>query len=413
MVLVTLGSHGDVHPFVGLGKVLASRGHEVLVHTSEYFRPLVESAGLTFSGYGTAEDFKRMINNPLLWHESRGYEAVFGKGLCESLWKSYAELKRVVDKHTVLVSSSLGISARVLHDELGCPGATVHLSPAVIRSCVAPAKMAGLFMPAWLPTFVKKKIWEVGDIKFVDPLICPELNKLRAELGLKPVSRILDGWWNHPGKVIGMWPEWYGPRQADWPAQFVHAGFPLYDEAEVTPMTPDLLRFLDSGDAPIAFTPGSAMVFGRAFFEAAIDACRRLGKRGLLLTRHAEQIPPGLPPSVLHVPYAPFSQLLPRCAALVHHGGIGTTAQGLRAGVPQVIAHFSHDQPDNADRLRKLGVGEGLPAKTLKGPSGGKSLAHTIARALTKKPNCQEVASRVTPGLEKACDEIESLVTGR
>jgi UDP:flavonoid glycosyltransferase YjiC (YdhE family) len=401
-----------VHPFVGLGKVLAGRGHEVVVHTSEYFRSLVEGAGLTFSGYGTAEDFKRMINNPLLWDASRGYEAVFGAGLCESLRKSYAELKRIVSKETVLVSSSLGVSARVIHDEVGCPGATVHLSPAVIRSSIAPAKLAGLFMPAWLPMFVKKKIWEVGDVKFVDPLICPELNKLRGEVGLKPVARILDGWWNHPERVIGMWPEWYGPRQADWPRQFVHAGFPLYDEGEVTPMSGELLEFLEKGEAPIAFTPGSAMVFGRAFFESAVEACRRLGMRGLLLTRHSEQIPAGLPEDVMHVPYAPFGELLPRCAAIVHHGGIGTTAQGLRAGVPQVVAHFSHDQPDNEYRLRKLGVGTGMSAKKLRGGIGGRRLAKAIGEVLGLRGRCREVAGWVEPGLKRACDAIEGVVVG-
>ena len=89
-------------------------------------------------------------------------------------------------------------------------------------------------------------------------------------------------------------------------------------------------EWLDAGEPPIAFTAGSAMVHAREFFAASIEACESLNRRGLVLTRFGDQLPRELPPSVKHVEYAPFGSLLPRCAALVHHGGIGTTAQALR-----------------------------------------------------------------------------------
>jgi rhamnosyltransferase subunit B len=408
-VLATYGSHGDVHPFVGLGRVLASRGHRVTLHTSTYFESLGRSAGLEFCGFGTAEDFLREITNPLLWHPRRGYEHVFGKTVREGLRKSYDALRPLVSRNTVVVGSSLALSARVLHDEVGCPGATVHLSPVVIRSSVAPGKMNGLFMPTWMPVWVKRKIWETGDRLFVDPLICPTLNRLRSELGLPPVQRPLNGWWNHPDLVLGLWPDWYGPAASDWPGQTRLVGFPLYDEAEVTPISPELDRFLTSGTPPIAFTPGSAMKFGESFFRHAADACVAVGRRGLLLTRHAEQIPAQLPDGVIHVPYAPFSTLLPRCCAIVHHGGIGTTAQALRAGVPQVITHYSHDQPDNAHRLEKLGVGRGIPARKVTPARLARSLT-----ALLDSPSvlqaCRTVATRVdSKGLDRACDLLETL----
>src|SRR6185436_13395214 len=90
--------------------------------------------------------------------------------------------------------------------------------------------------------------------------------------------------------------------------------------------------------------------------------CALLGRRGILLTRHREQVPDNLPREVIHIDYAPFSQLLPRCAALVHHGGIGTSAQALASGVPQLVTPFTHDQPDNAARLKRLGGAEVLPS---------------------------------------------------
>jgi UDP:flavonoid glycosyltransferase YjiC (YdhE family) len=118
-----------------------------------------------------------------------------------------------------------------------------------------------------------------------------------------------------------------------------------------------LLEFLAAGDKPIAFTPGSAMWRGEKFFAAAVDLCQRLGRRGILLSRSKGHIPRKMPANMIHIRYAPFSELLPRVAALVHHGGIGTTSQALAVGVPQMIVAMSHDQPDNGHRIQKLGVG--------------------------------------------------------
>ncbi|MFN4243315.1 MAG: glycosyltransferase [Tepidisphaerales bacterium] len=407
-VLATFGSHGDVHPFVGLGKALAARGHRVTVHTSGYFEPLVRRAGLDFSAVGTAEEFLREISNPLLWHPRRGYEHVFGRTVVATLRRSVERLRELLTPETVLVNSTLALSARVMHDAMGCPGATVHLSPVVIRSSVRPARMSGVPMPSWFPAWLNRKIWETGDRWFLDPLICPELNRVRAELGLPPVSRPLDGWWNHPGLVVGLWPDFFGPPASDWPGQLVLTGFPLYDERDISPMPEDLDRFLRAGSPPVAFTPGTAMRFGGRFFEAAVEACRRLRCRGLLLTRHPEQLPPRLPPDVMYVPYAPFSELLPRCVAIVHHGGIGTTAQALRAGIPQVITFFSHDQPDNAERLRRLNVGIGLPAPTLNGRRLAGALETLLGNAAVGEA-CSRVAARVTrDGLERTAELLES-----
>jgi UDP:flavonoid glycosyltransferase YjiC (YdhE family) len=409
IVLATFGSHGDVHPFIGLGITLRERGHEVVVHTSGMFESLVGAAGLGFSAFQTAEHFRRQLKHPLIWHPTKGYKAIFGDLVGENLEASYLELKRIVTPETVLVGSSLAFSARVVQDELGCPGATVHLAPSVIRSSIAPPRLPGVFMPSWMPMFVRTKVWEIGDERFVDPLICPALNALRAKVGLPPVSRVLNGWWNHPGRVIGMWPDWYGPAASDWPSQFRHAGFPLYDESDVTPLPAELDAFLAGGDAPIAFTPGSAMVSGQRFFGAAVDACRRLGKRGLLLTRHAEQIPSDLPAGVVHVAYAPFGKLLPRCAAIVHHGGIGTTSQAIRAGIPQVITHFSHDQPDNAQRLARLGVGTGLAAKSISGRKVAKPLARLLADPLVGRACAATARRELGDGLARGADLIEDV----
>jgi UDP:flavonoid glycosyltransferase YjiC (YdhE family) len=188
-------------------------------------------------------------------------------------------------------------------------------------------------------------------------------------------------------------------------------GFPLYDESGLEPLAGSVEQFLRAGEPPIAFTPGSAMWVGRPFFEASAEACRRIGRRGILLSRHRDHIPPNLPPGVIHVDYAPFSELLPRCAALVHHGGIGTSSQALAAGVRQIVMPMAHDQYDNANRLKRLGVARVIPAKHYHGPGVAKELA-----ALLNSPeiasSCRAVAARFegTKPLQETCDLIEQLV---
>lgn len=235
---------------------------------------------------------------------------------------------------------------------------SVHLSPAIIRSVQNPPWIPPLPASPRLPKWCSRLTYWAVDLLVVDWHLTRRLNAFRATLGLPPVRRIFDGWMHSPDRVIGLFPPWFGPPAADWPPQTVLTGFPLYDEADITPIDPQLEKFLDDGPPPIAFTPGSAMRHGQRFFTVAVRVCRMLGRRGLLVSRHTEHVPAELGPEIRHVEYAPFSTLLPRCAAIVHHGGIGTSAQALAAGIPQLVVPMAHDQPDNAWRLQRLGVAE-------------------------------------------------------
>jgi len=216
-------------------------------------------------------------------------------------------------------------------------------------------------------------------------------------------------WLHSPRRIIGLFPEWYG-NSPDWPESMRVTGFVRFDQAGSVPLAPELESFLKQGDPPIAFSFGSAMRHGKPYFEAAVEASRILGKRGLLLAKGKEQVPEKLPATVLHVDYAPFSEVFPRCAAVVHHGGIGTCAQALAAGVPQLIMPISFDQPDNARRLEKLGVGGRLWPKRFT----GKNVAKEIFRLLDSPATlmrCKDVAEFMQEADEtaKACEWIEEL----
>jgi UDP:flavonoid glycosyltransferase YjiC (YdhE family) len=411
ILLAPVGSHGDVHPFLGIGAELLRRGHRVTMFSNGLFEPLARAVGVDFVEVGTAEEFRQTISNPELWHPTRGWKTIFASIVDELMPRQYDALKaHVTPGDTVVVAATIAFGARVLQDESGVPTATMHLQPSIFRSAYAPPRLPGAPPLGWAPTWMIRAINAFVDRFVLDPVIGKPLNAFRASKGLPPVRRITTGWWHSPDRVIGLFPEWFAPPQPDWPAQMRLTGFPLFDESGLEPLSHALQQFLASGDKPIAFTPGSAMSHGREFFETAAAACASLGRRGLLLSRHAENLPASLPPGVMHVPYAPFSELLPRCAALVHHGGIGTTAQALAAGIPQLIMPMSHDQPDNAERLKKLGVGDVLSVKAFRAPAVAAKLRELIESPDVAK-RCANVAGRFVGAapLERTCELIEAL----
>jgi rhamnosyltransferase subunit B len=366
-LLTPVGSSGDVHPFVGIGRVLRQRGHDVTLLTAEPFRRMSERAGLRFIGTHSEADFDRMTKHPDLWRGRRGMTLVL-ETLASVMRADYQHIADAYEPgRTVLIGHALGFATRVFEEVHGAPAATVHLAPSIFRSnYLLPASGPGTDLSA-LPVWAKRAMWWLVDRWLLDPMIVPELNRWRGELGLEPVSRVFKQWLHAPHRVIGLFPAWFAPIQADWPPQLQLTGFPLYDEADEHALSAGLQAFLDRGTPPILFTPGSANRAAALFFAAALDAAHRLGRRALFLTQYPEQLPAPLGADAWHEPYVPFSQVLPRCAAIVHHGGIGTCAQGLAAGVPQLTMPLGFDQPDNTARLSRLGVGRWVSPRRFQG----------------------------------------------
>jgi UDP:flavonoid glycosyltransferase YjiC (YdhE family) len=176
------------------------------------------------------------------------------------------------------------------------------------------------------------------------------------------------------------------------------------------PAEPDFEAFLEAGDPPIVFTNGSDYPFAQDFFRGAAEVCRILGCRCVLLTRFPEQLPQSLPPGVHHFGFVPLGRLLARSRAIVHHGGIGTSAAALAAGLPQVVVPRINDQSDNAARLKRLGVAAVAPSR--------RRQLHRLQRALERvlssdevAANCQQWAAKMTDAdpIPVACRLIEGL----
>jgi rhamnosyltransferase subunit B len=354
-VLTPVGSSGDVHPFVGVGRALRARGHDVVIVTGGPFEDVARRAGLGFQGTFSNEEYEAATRHPDLWRPRRGLQIVL-RLAASRLEFAYSRLREVYEPgRTVLVGHALSFATRLLEEKEHVPAATLHLAPSVFRSDFEQSAYAPGRTVSQAPRWVKRAIWWGIDRLLIDPNISGPLNRFRRELGLPPVRRPFQHWIHSPRRVVGLFPEWFAPPQQDWPASLRLTGFPLYDESDQQGLSPTLQEFLAAGSPPIVFTPGSANQQAAAFFKAAVDASKRLNRRALLLSRYVAHLPP-LPATVRHEAYAPLSLLLPQCAALVHHAGIGTSAQALAAGIPQLTMPMGFDQPDNTTRLHRLGV---------------------------------------------------------
>jgi UDP:flavonoid glycosyltransferase YjiC (YdhE family) len=260
------------------------------------------------------------------------------------------------------------------------------------------------------PRFLKRLQWTIAG-KVVDRFALPGLNRFRSGHGLPPAKHLLADWWHSPQRVIALFPDWFAAPQPDWPAQTVQTGFPLFDEKDSRALAPELEDFLNSGSPPVVLTPGSAMNQGHHLFREAAKALRRIGRRGLFLTPFSECLPPDLAPDILALPYVPFSQVLPRCAAIIHHGGIGTCAQALHAGIPQLIQPMAHDQLDTLSRVRDLGVGMGIMPRHFRENPLAIAL-ETLLSTPSFRKNAERLPEKFRPAewLESTCRQIEALL---
>lgn len=411
-MLTPVGSHGDVHPFVALGKGLLARGHRVTMITGEPFRGVVERNGLAFVPTATTADTDAMMNNPDLWHPNKGLKVIFDRPLMRKLLPLVynAIRERHEPRTTVLVAGTLSYASRIANETLGIPLATVHLQPMSCCSVEDPPVHGSGMDGTWMPRpFIRFAYW-AAEKWITDPLVAPAINKFRATLDLPPVSRIITKWSPSRERVIGFFPDWFGAIPDGGPT-FRHAGFVPFDDAGGRPTPPEVLAFIKACPPPVIFSFGSAMRNGRPYFDAAVDACTSLGIRGILLAKGGEQIPPNLPANVIQADYAPFSEVFPLAACVVHHGGIGTSAHAMQAGVPQLIMPLAFDQADNAARMKRLGVANTLFPKRFTSKNAAKALKSILDdRTMADKAKRISYRQDGFHGLDKACGFVEELI---
>jgi rhamnosyltransferase subunit B len=406
VVLITIGSAGDLFPFLRIGTVLRDLGHRVSFIAPRLHQPYVEQAGLAFHGVDIDE---AVLDDPDLWHAIRGFGVV---------WRATRPaMAQVQALATPLLASSRSL---IIAHPLALPEADLiraaHPGVTIVAGILAPQNlptvhdplMAGPHrVPAWVPRGARKLMWRGVSRYVLDPVALAGINAARAGQGLPPVPGLLQHLASAPDLTMLLFPAWFAPPLPDWPQPLLQADFALYDPNPAAALSADLQAFLAAGPAPLVFTHGTGNRQASAYFAAARDAALQLQRRAIFLTPHAGQTPSDLPATILRQDYVPLRALLPHAGALIHHGGIGTTAEALRAGTPQLIVPLSHDQFDNAERVKALGVGARLDATRLTPARLAKSLQRLL-HTPTLQTDCARVAASFDDGerFAAACAQL-------
>ncbi|MBI5834726.1 MAG: glycosyltransferase family 1 protein [Armatimonadetes bacterium] len=413
IVLCTFGSLGDLHPYLALGVGLKARGHRPAVATSGLYREKVEAEGLDFiavrpdlGDVGNIDEFIRQAVDL-----RRGSEFVITKLTMPYLRHSYDDLLAGAGEADLLVGHPLAFAVALVAETLGRPWMGCALAPlSLFSACDAS------LLPPLAPLLGTRQL-SPGAFRVVMRLArrttrswTRPITALRAELGLAPMTAdpIYEGQYSAFGNLALFSPCLAAP-QPDWPPHTTASGFCFHDRlAPGQELSGELTEFLAAGQPPIVFTLGSTAVHDPGeFYAVAAQAAVDLGRRAVLLAGERCQLP-GLPPGVLRVDYAPHSLIFPRAAAIVHQGGVGTTAQALAAGQPQLVVPFSHDQPDNASRIARLGVGRMVPRARFSLPRAKAELALLMAEPYLSR--AAEVARTMAAedGVANACAAIEA-----
>ena len=410
IVLASFGSLGDLHPMLALALELRHRGHRAEIATSENYRETISALGLPFHalrpGLAIVDDV--LVRRIMAGHN--GTVFLMRDLMFPSVADMYADLAPVAAGADLLVASELVYAAPPLSERTGLPWVSYSLAPISLFSIHDPPVLPVSTLAPWIRSRgpianrVLRRIAKMVSYGWWRPV-----RRLRRELGLGPTASPLFGGKYSPRLELVLFSRALQPPQPDWPASAIQCGFPFYDETETTPeLPPAITAFLAAGPAPVVFTLGSAAVKAADdFFLESARAASKLGCRALLIMG-TNPPPPDLSPSILVWDYLPYARIFPRAAAIVHQGGIGTTAQALRAGRPTLVVPCAHDQFDNAARVTRLGCGRTLPRR--------RYFSDTVSRelsALLDDPRAAQVAAalgervRSEQGVTAACDALE------
>lgn len=396
-VLQGIGSRGDIVPLIELGARLVARGHECHLLANAKFQDEAVARGLVFhtishftTNYRGSEAYR--LDN----HLFAGLEPV-----AEFFRRTGPQAAR-----TVVVNLDWAAASSLLAERHALATVRLHLCPFKIRSLVSPSwplrdNTRGLLGR----TFHKYKLPAIYAAFDRDPRVLARVNAARRAVGLPAVASA-----TQPERYIvrelAFFPRWYGRPASDWP-RMSFAGFPLPPASGELPEP--LQEWIERGQRPLVFTPGTGVDDVGAFFAQARRCLEILGRPGVFLSPYLKRSQPRRDLQVLELDHLELGLLLPHAALLVHHGGVGTTARALEAGVPQVISPLCFDQPDNAGRVSELGVGEALPRVRLTGESLALAAQRLLGSAAVRErlAALQRAIAR-DRALERASDWLEA-----
>jgi rhamnosyltransferase subunit B len=417
IVLTSFGTLGDIHPLIALALELQRRGHHPVLAVPELFRTKIVSLGLEFAPVGPILDPEDNQLVAMLMDIHKGTERTLREILFPAIRQSYRELLSAVQANggaDLMLAGELVYQAPIVAEVTGIPWASHVLAPLSFFSrydapVLPPYPMLARLQPA-LPgmgrVIARFARWVTRS--WPEPIY-----QLRSELGLGRGPDPIFEAKHSPHLVLAMFSPLLGDSQPDWPASTKVTGFVFYDgDASHRDLPKEVETFLQQGPPPLVFTLGSAAVLDAGdFYQQSMLAAGLTGQRAVLLVgSDPRNVPRDVPENVCVANYAPYSKLFPRASVIIHQGGVGTTAQALSSGNPMLVMPYSHDQPDNARRVRRLGV-----ARVIRRRRYTAELAARKITMLLEKARIRRRAARVgeqlraEDGLRAACDALEAL----
>jgi rhamnosyltransferase subunit B len=418
IVLSNIGTLGDINPLIAIALELKRRGHVPVMAVPAVFEPKIAPLGLEFHAIRPDIDPTDTLQVEMIYDVKKGTERGLREFLFPVLRQTYDDLLDAATKPEradLLLMGELNYAGPIVAEVTGIPWASYVLAPLSFFSA---------FDPPVLPMYPRlakadRKVPGMGRAikriaRFVSRKWPQPIYDLRQELGLPKGRNPLFDAKHSPNLVLALFSRVLGQEQKDWPENTLITGFCYYDsDAGNQALPPQLDSFLAAGPAPVVFTLGSAAVLAAGnFYEVSARAVLKLGIRAVLLIGSDPRNRPQreLPSSICVAEYAPFSALFSRASMVVHQGGVGTTAQCLRAGKPMLIMPYSHDQPDNARRMRRLKV-----ARSIQRARYTPARVAGALQAMLAEPAYAERAKQVAEqlsqedGLRTACDALEAL----
>ena len=418
IVLSNIGTFGDINPLVAIALELKRRGHVPVMALPNVYRPKIEPLGLEFRAVRPDIDPTNNVLVEMVYDVKHGTEHGLRDFLFPALRQTYDDLTAAATEPAradLLLLGELNYAGPLVAEKTGIKWASYVLAPLSFFSA---------FDPPVLPPYPKlaradrvvpgygRLIWNLA--RFASRAWPQPIYALRRELGLPRGTNPLFDAKHSPELVLALFSRVLGTEQKDWPAHTLITGFCFYDsDAGNAALPAHLEKFVAEGEAPVVFTLGSAAVLAAGdFYEVSAEAARQLGVRAVLLigTDARNRPQQALPETICVAEYAPYSALLPKARMVVHQGGVGTTAQCLRAGKPMLMMPYSHDQPDNARRMRRLGVSRTIE----KSDYTTERVARKVRRMLDEPEfaeNARKAAAQLAreDGVKAACDALVAL----
>jgi rhamnosyltransferase subunit B len=414
IVLTTVGSLGDLHPFISIGLAMQKRGFRAVLAVEKTHEDKVAAAGLeAFAILPALEERGREFVSRAM-HD---WDFLIRQVLLRSLDESVRALDAVAEGAVAIVGSMFALAGPIIAEKRGLPFIPALLQPLAALSIRDPPRTPDYAMMARYPAkgigLLWNRTWRWAIFAETQRRYSHQVNAVRSANGLKPAQRVPIVDVECPsGLRLALYSRLLGPDDPELPAETVFTGFPVFDSetGEAGTLDNETAAFLDQGGPPIVFTLGSVAVHAPGgFYADSLQAARSLNARAILLTGGGAALPPT--PDVLVRPYLPHSLIFSHASAIVHHGGIGTTGQALLAGKPQIVVPFLFDQWDNASRVARLGVGLVLPSNRYSAERAQMSLsAIQVNRAICALAVNVAQQMRAEGGAEAAADAIAKLI---